>query len=126
MVDHFWILNHDEWAYIETFEEEHKCSGMCRTPLFYYDSDVSTSPPRYTCLKVIIEPVQKAAGAIGSASHAVGVIALLVLCVHFFMYNRKYTAEPNWQPGMRPGETAVDAAKRMSQKRGMGPADITN
>lgn len=57
MVDHFWILKRDEWAYVEKFEEEHDCSGMCRTSLFHYSKSVSADSPRNTCLEIIIDPV---------------------------------------------------------------------
>ena len=69
---------------------------MCRTSLFHYAASVVSGPPDETCLRVIIDPMQRATGAIGAASHAVGIISLFIYFVHFFMYNRGYTADPNW------------------------------
>ena len=65
-------------------------------------------------MKAMITPVKEAASSIGSASTAVGVFALISFIMSMLLYNRAYTAAPNWHPGMRSGETFIDAERRQN------------
>ena len=65
------------------FEEQYKCSGICKSALFYYSLSVTEGIPKQVCLLYLKEEVQNNLQYMGVAA----IVAGLVMSVAFvFQY----------------------------------------
>ena len=78
--------------FIEYFEKNYQCSGICETAMFYYTLNMEDGPPVETCNRYMKEFVSSNLTMVGIVTFLAG---LVMLCLHCCQYNlwKKYDDE---------------------------------
>lgn len=75
------VSNNSALKLVQYFEQKYACSGICKTPLFYYSLDLSVGIPSTTCLMSLKSEVQQSVGYLGVTGLIIGIIMFFVWIV---------------------------------------------
>ena len=68
------------------FEDKYKCSGICKTALFYYSLPLADKIPKDTCVSHLKDEIGKSLTALGVASVVCGVVILLIFICQYALW----------------------------------------
>lgn len=75
--------------YIEFFENEYSCAGICNPALFYFIQDVSEGLPEQSCLVGISDDLKTSLLGVGGAALASGIFIFFTFIFQYCLW-RKY------------------------------------
>jgi hypothetical protein len=73
---------------IKYFEEKYTCSGICKTPLFYFSLDLSQGIPSSTCLMSLKREVQSSVAFLGVTAIIIGIIMFFVWTCQYCLWRQ--------------------------------------
>lgn len=73
---------------IKYFEDKYTCSGICKTPLFYYSLDLSQGIPSTTCLMSLKQEVQSSVGYLGVTGIIIGIVMFFVWTCQYCLWRQ--------------------------------------
>lgn len=76
--------------FVEWFESQYKCSGLCKVGYFYYSLSLDEGRPTTTCMSFLKE-------AIGNNLTYLGIVSLLAGIFTFFSFLVQYCLWRKWE-----------------------------
>jgi len=65
-------------ATIAYFEDKYTCSGICKTPLFFYSLDLTKGVPNETCLTHLKSEIGDSMTYLGVTALALGLVMMVI------------------------------------------------
>jgi hypothetical protein len=88
MADNEAIYEFLELDFVASIEEEMKCSGFCKTALFYWEQDIYNGYPTETCAYAVLDFFRDIAGPLKTECNVVATICLWLFLLHFTLYGK--------------------------------------
>jgi hypothetical protein len=74
--------------FLEFFEQQFKCSGICKTALFYWTRPLSDGIPKNTCLLYLKEQIKDNLTYLGIVSVVAGIMSLFAFLVQYCLWRK--------------------------------------
>lgn len=73
---------------MQFFEEQFKCSGLCKTALFYWTRPLSDGRPTQTCMLYLKEAISNNLTYLGIVSVISGICVLFAFLVQYCLWKK--------------------------------------
>jgi len=77
-----------ELDFVANIEEEMKCSGFCKTALFYWEQDIYNGYPTETCGYAFLDFFRQISGPLKVEMNIVATTCLWLFLLHFTLYGK--------------------------------------